>query len=265
MFKKKIKRLLEQLKFDNYFILKDLSSCPDKSISNKTSIFNYGILVQYKKYDESLINSLCDKYGSDKGEVTPISNPYNWPSHNYADFYNLAFGLRRNDVRSVVECGLGTNNPDLESSMGVHGKPGASLRLWRDYFPNANVIGCDIDKDILFKEDRITTFYCDQTSSDSIQKFSSDAELLEDSVDIIIDDGLHKFFAGKCFFENMISLLRSDGIYIIEDVTHKDIIQYKEYFAELGETYEARFVYLKSPHRAMGDDNNLICITKKCN
>ena len=30
--------------------------------------------------------------------------------------------------------------------MGKQGKPGASLRTWREFFPNAQVIGIDIDK-----------------------------------------------------------------------------------------------------------------------
>ena len=234
-----------------------------KKVSFESEYFNYGFVVQYQKSNQSLLNNLSDRYGSDKGEVSPDLNPYAWPSHNYADFYNLVFGLRRNDVKSVVECGLGTNNPDLKSSMGVSGKPGASLRMWRDYFPNANIVGCDIDKDILFSEERIKTFHCDQTSDESVERFLDNAEILEESVDVIIDDGLHEYFAGICFFENMISSLRGDGIYIIEDATHKDVIKYKNYFMEHSDAFEARFVYLKTPFRKWRGDNNLICITRK--
>ncbi|MCF1426564.1 MAG: hypothetical protein LPD71_01575 [Shewanella sp.] len=265
MLLKKIIIKIDRLLFFGFFIRRYSSFRANKKIDFKSEIFDYGFAVQYKKYDESPINNLCNTYGSDKGGVSSNSNPYDWPSHNYADFYDLIFGLRRYDVRSVVECGLGTNNPNLKSSMGVNGKPGASLRIWRDYFPNSSVIGCDIDGDILFSEDRIKTFQCDQTSSNSIKKFLSAAELVEDSVDIIIDDGLHEFFAGKCFFENMITSLRSDGIYIIEDVNLTDMVKYKEYFSKLDKMYEARFVYLKSPLRHFGDDNNLICVTKKSN
>ena len=234
-----------------------------KSVQYKTDYLNYGFDVQYQKNDNSLLNILTDTYGSDKGEVSPDSNPYAWPSHNYADFYSLVFGLRRNDIKSVIECGLGTNNPALKTSMGINGVPGASLRMWRDYFPNANIIGCDIDSDILFSEERIKTFYCDETSRESINTFLKNAGIVRDSVDIIIDDGLHEYYAGICFFENMIRSLRSDGIYIIEDVNHADVIKYKTYFCENSASFEARFIYLKSPFRRWGDDNNLICITRK--
>ena len=43
--------------------------------------------------------------------------------------------------------------------MNINGKPGASLRAWRDYFENALIYGADIDKNILFKENRINTFF----------------------------------------------------------------------------------------------------------
>ncbi|MEE2682198.1 MAG: class I SAM-dependent methyltransferase [Planctomycetota bacterium] len=234
-----------------------------KSLKHQASRISYGFDVQYQKNDSSVLNVLADTYGSDKGEVSADSNPYNWPSHNYADFYSLVFGLRRNDVETVIECGLGTNNAALESSMGVDGKPGASLRMWRDYFPNANIVGCDIDSDILFSEERIKTFCCDQTSTESIHAFLKDAEIDPGSVDVIIDDGLHEYSAGICFFENMIGCLRADGIYIIEDVNHSDVMKYKDYFCENSVSFEARFVCLKSPYRNWGDDNNLICVTRK--
>ena len=65
------------------------------------------------------------------------------------------------------------------------------------------------------------------------------------------------------FFEKLISKLRTDGIYIIEDVSHSDMIKYKKYFSKLEHLYETRFVYLSSPIRLYGDNNNLISITKK--
>ena len=63
----------------------------------------------------------------------------------------------------------------LKSSMGVNGQPGASLRMWKDYFPNASIFGCDIDRDVLFSEERIKTFHCDQTSAKSISNFLKNA------------------------------------------------------------------------------------------
>ena len=44
--------------------------------------------------------------------------------------------------------------------------PGASLRAWRDYFVKADIYGADIDKKILFNENKIKNFYVDQENKD---------------------------------------------------------------------------------------------------
>jgi len=225
----------------------------------KNSFYDHNIICQYKKNNYSILNSLCDKYGSDKGEIDSHNNPYNWPSHSYADLYDLFFKLRRHDVNLIIECGIGTNNPNLKSSMGAKGKPGASLRVWRDYFTNAKIIGLDIDKEILFKEDKIETFYCDQTDKVSIKNFCKNYGLQNNCVDIIIDDGLHQFSAGKTFFENMVPYLSKDGIYIIEDVGAKDMIKYKKFFSE-EEKFSVHFFHLNRPNQVI-NKNRLIVIT----
>ena len=46
--------------------------------------------------------------------------------------------------------------------MGEKYNPGSSLRALRDYFPNANIFGADIDKNIVNDQNRIKTFYVDQ-------------------------------------------------------------------------------------------------------
>ena len=242
--------------------LKAYSSIRDRKLFRyKNHEIAHGYTVQYRKHDNSKINVLCDKYGSDKGEVSSKDNPYVWPSHNYADIYDLMFRLRRNDVSLVLECGLGTNNPEMYSSMGVNGKPGASLRLWRDYFPNASIIGCDIDERVLFEEERIKTFGCDQTNQASIANFIENAGIAESSADIIIDDGLHEFHAGRSFFEGTIKYLSDDGIYVIEDVNPVCFLAYKDYFLTQTELYQADFFNLSRPGQNIGG-NRLVVIRK---
>lgn len=120
-------------------------------------------------------------FGSDKGRG----------HHNYTIYYDKLFNGIKEENLNIFELGLGTNYLDVPSSMGSDGIPGASLRGWKKYFPNSKVFGADIDKRILFEEDRIKTFYCDQTNVRSIQKMWN-SELLKDLYfDIIIDDGLH--------------------------------------------------------------------------
>ena len=103
------------------------------------------------------------RHGSDKGQG----------KHNYTTIYSALFGNLRDRPLLIFELGLGTNNPLLPSSMGIHGRPGASLRGWRELFTYALVYGADIDRDILFEEDRIQTFYCDQLDSAAIRELWS--------------------------------------------------------------------------------------------
>jgi|TARA_B110000971_G_scaffold213214_1_gene243761 hypothetical protein len=227
--------------------------------SHKSNLFNYGFIGEYIKNDNSTLNVLADRYGSDKGEVSNEGNPYYWASHSYADIYELMFRLRRNDVELVLECGLGTNNPNLISSMEIDGKPGASLRLWRDFFPNAQIIGIDIDSDILFEDDRIRTFECDQTSSDGIENFCRLASLSPSSIDVIIDDGLHEFHAGISLFEGMSKYLAKDGIYVIEDIIPNDYIAYKDYFVRIQDKFTVQMLNLQRPNLSIRD-NRLIII-----
>ena len=219
---------------------------------------DHKFITYYKKNYSNLLSALCDKYGSDKGEIAKSGHPYPWPSHTYADFYSRLYDHCRIDVKRVFECGLGTNNPNLSSSMGMSGKPGASLRVWRDYFPNAQVFGADIDRDILFEEERIKTFYVDQTDPKSIAEFWNNVGL--SAFDFMIDDGLHLFEAGICLFESSISKLSKHGIYIIEDVSLPDLTKYKSYFDN--KEYQVDYVILVGPSNLGLYSNNLVAVRR---
>lgn len=258
---KSILSYLDKILIGSYIKKSRIQSKENKLINYKSNIYQHGFVTEYIK-SSSLLNILCDKYGSDKGEVTDENNPYTWPSHNYADAYELMFRLRRQDVKLLVECGLGTNNPALISSMGIHGKPGASLRIWRDYFPNANIIGIDIDPDTLFTDERITTYQVDQTCGESIKNFCEKAEIKNSSIDVIIDDGLHEYHAGIALFESMEKYLAEDGIYVIEDVIEADYFLYKDYFNDVKDKFSTHFINLHRPSSASVRDNRLIVIRR---
>ena len=70
----------------------------------------------------------------------------------------------------ILKIGLGTNNKDIIGNMGKFGLPGASLRSFKEFCPNAKIFGTDIDKRVLLQEPRIKTYYVDQTSSSSLKE-----------------------------------------------------------------------------------------------
>lgn len=150
---------------------------------------------------------LIKKYGSDKNES------------RYTDFYNNLFEPIKNNINSFLEIGLGTIIPNVKSSMynlyvNDTYVPGASIRAWRDYFPNAQVYGGDIQTDTQFKEDRITTFLFDSRDGNECKTALGDL-----TFDIIIDDGDHDATSQIKTMYNLINRVNPGGFYIVEDIT----------------------------------------------
>lgn len=200
---------------------------------------------------------IMGKHGSDKGSQNITTS---W--HNYTLVYNSLFSERRNNKLRVFELGLGTNNVDIPSNMGKYGKPGASLRGWAEYFPNASVFGADIDSNILFTEDRIKTYFCDQTNPHVI-KYMWKEDDLQEPFDIIIEDGLHTFEANVCFFENSVHKLAEGGTYVIEDILNKDIPRFELKLNSWRQQYPGlSFNMMRIPSTVNPIDNNLIVVKK---
>ena len=76
--------------------------------------------------------------------------------------------------------------------------------------------------------------------------------------DLVIDDGLHKFDANICLFENFFYKVKKDGYYIVEDVTLKDQKLFYKYFNN--SLLNIQFVSLNSP--AISGSSNLVVIKK---
>ena len=214
----------------------------NKKKINRTYISNFS--------SNSKLSNLMNHYGSDKGGKNN--------HHNYADYYSEIFFHKRSEVKNLLEIGLGTNDVNLPSNMGKDGIPLASLKAWRDYFFNANIFGADIDKNILKNENRIKTFYVDQTNPTTIHKMYKDIGV--DNFDIILEDGLHEFNANICFFENSIKYLSSKGTYIIEDVYYKDQEKFINYFKDLNYNFAIIDIY-----HELNISNNCLIVIKKNN
>lgn len=198
------------------------------------------------------LTSIMNRNGSDKGSG----------HHNYTEIYAGIFDARREQVLTVLEIGIGTVNPGIPSSMcGTPGgyNPGASLRGWRDYFVNSQIYGCDIDRDILINDDRITTFYLDQTSRESIKTQIVDVDR---TYDVIVDDGLHHFRTNWDVFHQIHNKLNSGGVYIIEDIVDFDKGLFEDSLRAklISEGYVCEFVPIPNPRNT--SDNNIVLVKK---
>lgn len=219
----------------------------------KRSNFQYTV---YSQIMTSHLTLLSQKYGTDKGSYN-LQNPYPWSPHSYTKYYEILFSNNRDNVRKVFECGIGSVDETLVSNMTTSGKSGASLRMWKDYFPNAQIFGADIDSKVMFSEERIFTYTMDQTNPKSIIDFWEKVQV--EDFDLIIDDGLHTYSAGITLFENSFHKLKEGGWYVIEDVNVYDLIRYQNYFMD--KDMNVNFVNLYFGKNKVSDDC-LISISK---
>lgn len=211
---------------------------------------NVSKIIENCKYEQK--TDLCDlmeTHGSDKSTA-----------HNYTTIYSDIFKDIRFDNLNIFEVGLGTLDPNIGANMSGYKntRPGSSLRAWRDYFPNANVYGADIDEKILFTEDRIKTFWVDQLNADAIKYMWSN---IPEQFDIIIDDGLHTSDANRTFLLNSHHKLKDGGVYIIEDVNPDEFEKHKADM-KLYEKYFKTVRYVQLPITPARGDNNLIILQK---
>lgn len=167
---------------------------------------------------------LFDKHGSDKAN-----------HHNYHLLYGSILE-DRNSVKRILEIGIGTNNEDVVSNMGFRGHPGASLRAFRDFCPNAMIYGADIDRRILFEEERIATRFIDQTDPASFDALLS--ELIGD-FDLVIDDGLHSPNANIASLDFGLKLVKAGGWVVVEDISASALPVWQSVCAMTSENYSA--------------------------
>lgn len=210
--------------------------------------------LNYKKFTELCL--IMKKNGSDKGCFVGMSK------HNYTVlYYHLFKNLREQKIR-LFELGIGTTNTSFSANMGADGSPGASLRGWREFFSKALIYSADIDREVLFEDTRISTYYCDQTNPQLISEMWNEPSLDTDFT-VILDDGYHDYFANVCFFENSSHKLVQNGIYIIEDVWESQIKNWEVYIKNAIVTFpNFRFSIVQIPNKYNLKDNNLIVVHK---
>jgi len=138
--------------------------------------------------------------------------------HYYTPIYYEMFKDRRDKIRKVLEIGIGYPRVmgHVEKKTKKKYITGASLFMWREFFPNAQVFGADHTKSAMVKgEDRITTFVCDEHNKNDLEKL---VEKTGSDIDIFIDDGAHDHTSQIFLAVNILPLLSKDVVYVIEDI-----------------------------------------------
>ena len=147
------------------------------------------------------LSNLFNHYGSDKSST-----------HNYHLLYGSIFNYL-DGCSSLLEIGLGSNNLSIASNMGDNGKPGASLCAFKDFLPNSNICGADIDREIKVKDCEV--FYIDQTKPESFEAIENNSR---NKYDLIIDDGLHSPDANLFTLDFALRNISPKGFIVIEDI-----------------------------------------------
>lgn len=168
-----------------------------------------------------MVTTLCKlalKYGTDKCPQL---------KHSYTPFYYKLFKDKRQEVKKVLEMGIGyfPGMPEktviFDPRLQRQYHRGASLYMWRDFFPNAQIFGADNHPETLFEDDRIKTFLCNEIKKEDIMGLIINTG---SDIDLFLDDGNHNSRRQIFLAKNLLPLLKRDVIYIIEDVKYPEII-----------------------------------------
>jgi glycosyltransferase involved in cell wall biosynthesis len=224
-------------------------------LSIAPAISPLGTDVDHGDIGEANLSAIFRRSGTDK-----VIN-------GYAGLYEALFSKGRREIRRILEIGIGTMIPGAPSSMvgfAPEGyKPGASLRAWREFFPNATIYGADIQPDTQFSdEERIVTVLCNSSDADQVKQLMS--KLNNEQFDIIIDDGSHILENQLKTLRNLYPFLKSGGFYIVEDCGHNGLAKQADAIREIcgdiaffgAGPYENPFVLTKRPDGRLAENND---------
>jgi hypothetical protein len=137
----------------------------------------------------SILNEIGLKHQTDKASEI----------HNYLVKYEKYLPFNRDKILNILEIGV---------------LNGSSLKTWKDYFYNSQILGIDINPDCRkFEEERIIIEIGSQNDANFINKIGNSYGLF----DLIIDDGSHINEDILFSFKHLWSYVRSGGIYVVED------------------------------------------------
>ena len=183
-----------------------LFSCVLKKHKSDVIIFPFKFFDQnfyLQKPIRPTLSELGTKYGTDK------------VSHGFTPTYDKVFHHYRNCFQKVAEIGVFF---------------GASILMWKEYFPFAVIHGLDAFQglqgngsrfngylDFYYKmeknpDERIKLHVVDQSKRSDLSRF------VESDFDMIIDDGSHLMKDQQQSFAVLFSLVKPGGFFVMEDI-----------------------------------------------
>lgn len=132
-----------------------------------------------------------------------LKSPYFSTKHNtYFDVYDVLFRPYQGKQITFVE-------------VGIWG--GGSLFMWRDFFgPNARIIGIDLNPEaVKWEREGFEIFIGNQSDPTFWDEFKAEVG----PVDLLLDDGGHKYIQQIITVECMLEQINDGGMLVVED-TH---------------------------------------------
>ncbi len=152
------------------------------------------------------LTEIANKYSCDKGTES-------YEKHGYTEVYDELFKELPPPVKMLE---IGVMDPRF---------PGASVKMWKEYFPDLLFVGLDINKDAESLRESGTIIYIgDQNSKEDLLNLLI---ITGGDYDIIIDDGSHVEEHILTSFTHLFPAVKHGGYYIIEDLHASQAQKYK--------------------------------------
>ncbi|MGY3621813.1 hypothetical protein [Bradyrhizobium sp. USDA 10063] len=153
------------------------------------------------------LTKLANALGTDKGDEVA-------DAHGYTSIYSFLFEEFRHEPFTMVEIGLQRGSLDPEALLIRKVEDIPSIKMWLEFFPKANIVGCDISDFSAFKMDRFHFERLDMGDAAALERLAS----LLPTVRIIIDDASHAAYHQQLALAKLFPIVQPGGFYIIEDL-----------------------------------------------
>ena len=138
------------------------------------------------------LTAIGERHGTNKTRESVKRRPL-------TQIYELYLAGRRDEALTIVEFGV---------------EAGGSVRMWRDFFPRAQVIGVDVVADrVQYADDAITILIGDQKDPKILAQIAQ-----RGPIDLVVDDGSHRAEEQQACLLALWPHLAPDGIYVVEDI-----------------------------------------------